>query len=315
MRLSVVIVTYNSASFIKDCIASILNKKLRCEYEIIVVDNNSKDDTLNIIKDNFPGVKVIRNNKNYGFARAINQGIRMASGKYLLLLNHDTKLLNNNIDAILDYMDGHLDVGLCGPGIENEDLKIICSYSLSKNFRQHRIEMLKDALYLKRLSGFLKQAFVPNKAPIEVGYVNGCAMFVRKSAIKSVGLLDERFFFCAEEVDWAFRFNQKGFKVIYYPALRILHYVGSKQQLTLWSILQYHKSHIKLFKKYNRKIGKYYISTIFCIWLATRFIISSLCLLFGIGNRALAKHRCVVYFKALIWHTSLQKINFNLDLR
>lgn len=317
MILSIIIVHYNSWPLIQDCLLSIQQHLFNLDYEIIVVDNNSSDGSEEKIKNHFPEVIFIRNDENLGFAKANNKAIKTAKGKYLFLLNPDTLILDNGINDVIHYMENNPEVGLIGPCIVDKNFNIIHSFSTSKNFKEHCKEMFEDAFYIQHLQMiFKKNHLAPSTSePFHVGFVNGSAMIIRKNALRKVGLLDERFFFCAEEVDWCFRFNQNRFKIVYHPVLKVLHYGGSGQDINLWSFLQYHKSHMKLFEKYQGIFGKQLMRIIFVAWILSRLFYSMISFLFRLKERKLIKKRLIVYLKALIWHFTLEKINFSMNIK
>ncbi|UCD84850.1 MAG: glycosyltransferase family 2 protein [Deltaproteobacteria bacterium] len=314
--VSVIVVNYNTWHYLRPCLESIKEHFKPISYEIIVVDNNSTDNSPQLIKDHYADINLIENNENKGFAKANNQAIRGAKGEYLFLLNSDTLILNSGLSEIINYLERNPEVGIIGPAIFNENDEFVNSFSVSRTLKQHQIEMLKDAFYVQRLRMvFSRNHHEPSLAPFQVGIVNGSAMIVRKSALATVGLLDERFFFCAEEVDWCFRFNEAGFKVMYYPDYKVRHYLRSGQGINLWLLLQYHKSNIKLFKKYQGHPGEYLARVIFIIWILSRSLYSLVSYLFLLRERGVIGRHLEIYLKALIWHFTLEGINFNEQIR
>jgi len=310
MDISVIIVNYNTWHYLKPCIESIKKNFIKVSYEIIVVDNASIDGSQQKIKKEFPDVILIENKENLGFAVANNKAIKMASGKYLFLLNADTIILNDKIKDLFDYMDNNNnEIAIAGPQQLNEEGMIIKSFSSSKDFNTHKKKMLLDALYINK---FLREAEI-NFAKIQkVGYLNGAALIIKKAVIKQIGLFDERFFFMAEEVDLGFRCHNHGYDIAYFPEFKILHYGSSGNGLFLWGLMQYHYSNFKLFEKYGSSKG--IARLIFLLWLFTRTIYSIASIII-FRETKLNIRRLIIYLRAIIWHLSLNTINFGINYK
>lgn len=292
----------------KPCIESIYTNFKDIRYEIIVVDNASVDGSTEKIKQFFPEIILIKNEQNLGFARANNIAIERSKGNYVFLLNADTLILNSEIKKALEYFDCNPETGMVGPQQQN-DRGPIAAFSMNKTFKEHKKQMLLDALYLNRLN--IKKR-VELETIQQVGYINGAAMLIRKDVFDKIGLFDERFFFMGEEVDFAFRCHQAGFQVVYFPFLKILHYGASGKGLTLWGLMQYHYSNFKLFEKYSS--SKAVVSFYFTIWLITRSIYSFISVVL-LKNAKANLYRLKIYFKALVWYFSFGKIKFAVQYR
>jgi len=307
--LSVIIINYNTWHFLKPCIESIHSNFKEITYEIIVVDNASTDGSKEKIKQFLPKVILIENEENLGFAKANNQAIKIAKGKYIFLLNVDTVILNNKIQDVIKYLDNNPKIGLLGIQQQNAELLPIFTFSYDENLVDYKSSLLRSAFYLTKLK---KQNAIAFNKILSVGYVNGAAVIVNKEILREIGFLDERFFFMAEEVDLAFRCHEHGYRVVYYPFLKVIHYGASGKGLTLWGLMQYHYSNFKLFEKYGS--SKVSAVIFFVIWLLTRSIYSLICIIF-FRETKVNFNRLKIYFKALTWHFSFGKLRFSIQYK
>lgn len=227
--VSVIIVNWNTRQLLLECLDSLLICGTDCRLEIILVDNGSEDGSVEAVKDRFPGVHVIANGTNLGFAKANNIGIRHASGRYLCLVNSDVKVRKGCIDALVHYMDANHGIGMAGPRILNPDLSIqdscrrfpslwtnlVVSIGLDKMFPDSRV------FYGEHMF------FFSHQQALDTDYIAGCFMLVRRETIDQVGLMDERFFIYQEEVDWCKRIWDGGWKVTFFPGAEAIHHHGA----------------------------------------------------------------------------------------
>jgi O-antigen biosynthesis protein len=228
MDLSIVIVSYNTGELLDACIASIISRPVRYLYEIIVVDNASCDGTQLLLKDKYPQVVLIENERNIGFARAINQGFNLASGEYYLMLNPDTVVTDDALDKLITYMDENPSVGICGPKNTGMDGKLqytcdffpniwdsFCSYAgLNHLFPGTRLFSRKQMLFW-------------DYADIrDVDKIMGCSLMIRSKIYKLLDGLDENYFMYFEETDLCYRCKKMGYRVVYFPMAMIIHLHG-----------------------------------------------------------------------------------------
>jgi GT2 family glycosyltransferase len=260
MDISFIIVNYNTKKLTLDCIQSIYQSKISCQFEIILVDNHSSDGTLDDVSIKYPSVKLISNKENFGFSKANNQGIKLSKGRYILLLNSDTIVKNGAIDTMVGFMDGHLDIGASGCKVVLPDgsLDKACHrgfptptasfYYISGLARRYP----KNAKYNSYHLGHLNMNEVH-----EIDCLVGAFMLVRREAISQVGLLDETFFMYGEDIDWCYRIKKAGWKIYYYPHVEIIHYKGASSRKKPFKIVyEFHRAmylfHRKHFaRKYN----------------------------------------------------------------
>jgi len=247
IALSIVIVNWNTKEFLLPCVRSIFRNEQRVGWEIIVVDNGSWDGSADEIRKTFPLVRVIENEKNLGFAKAVNQGLQKASGGYVLLLNPDTQVKGGAIERLVSFMDAHSDVGVAGAQLLNSDGSKQNSIA---NFPSLATELLNKSL----LRWFFPKKF-PGKessysGPVEVDSVIGACMMARRDAIKQVGLLDEDYFLFLEETDLCYRIKRAGWKVYHVPQAEIYHFQGkSAEAERKRARVEYFRSRYHFFKK------------------------------------------------------------------
>jgi N-acetylglucosaminyl-diphospho-decaprenol L-rhamnosyltransferase len=228
-RLSIIIVNWNTADLLRQCLDSFYREASESGIEIIVVDNASSDGSVTMVEEAFPEVVLICNPRNLGFARANNQALRVARGAYVLLLNSDTIIKQGGLwEAWLAFMDSHPYAGASGCRLIYPD----GSHQVGDaGFRPDPTTTCNYALFLTHLSpsrfNGLFLSYRKLSAPLEVDWVCGAALLVRASILDQVGLLDEKHFMYAEDVEWGCRIKSQGFAVYYLPHLEIIHLQGA----------------------------------------------------------------------------------------
>lgn len=229
MQLSIVIVSYNVRAFLEKCLLSVLQAAEGLETEIFVVDNNSVDDSVGLVRSKFPSVNLIANDRNLGFARANNQALRRATGRYVLLLNPDTVISEDTLRRCISFMDAHPAAGavgvrmLDGTGRMLPESKRGLPSPLSAFFKVTGINAL-----LPR-SNFFNRYYLGGMDPEAINKVEvltGAFMCLRKEVLDSVGLLDEDYFMYGEDIDLCYRILQAGKEIYYLPDTTIIHYKG-----------------------------------------------------------------------------------------
>ena len=252
MDLSIVILNYQTFELTKNTINSIFEYEYPFSYEVLLVDNASGDDSLSRLKDYFKdNVIFIESRENNGFAAGNNQALKIAKGKYQLLLNSDTIVWENTLESIYYYMEKHTDVGATGCRVllENGDLDKACKRSFPnvKNsfFRLFHIPTKsKDDNY--------NLDSLPDDGVYEIDCLTGAFMFIRKEALDEVGFLDETFFMYGEDIDLCFRIKQAGWKIVYYGKSKITHFKGAsskKQKSKL--IYEFYRAMYVYYKKHH----------------------------------------------------------------
>ncbi|MFN0213500.1 MAG: glycosyltransferase family 2 protein [Saprospiraceae bacterium] len=229
MRLSVIIVNYNVRHFLEQALGSVRRAMQGIEGEVWVVDNNSADDSVRMVRERFPEVKLIANKDNPGFAIANNQAIRQSSGEYVLLLNPDTLVEEDTLRKCLNFMDLHPDAGALGCKLLDGSGKFLPEskrgfptpwVAFCKTFGLSSLFQLSPVFNRYHLG------HLPENETNEVDVLAGCFMFMRKTALDKSGLFDEAFFMYGEDIDLSYRIQQAGFKNYYFPETKIIHYKG-----------------------------------------------------------------------------------------
>ncbi len=227
--VSIIIVNYNAGRLLKECIDSIYKESIATPFDVWVVDNNSQDDSITMIKEYFPQVNVIENKENVGFARANNQAIAKCTGDYILILNPDTLILQNAPEKIVNFMGENPTVGICGCKVLNEDgtLQLACRRSIpTPGVAFFRLTGLSKLFPNSKIMAKYNLTYLGPDQPHEVDAVSGAFLMIRRKVVDNIGKLDERFFMYGEELDWCFRAKKAGWKVMYYPNAKIIHYKG-----------------------------------------------------------------------------------------
>lgn len=227
--VSLVIVNWNTRALLLECVESIFAETLHSTLEVIVVDNGSVDGSPEALAERFPQVRLIRNQDNRGFSRANNQGLAVATGRYLCLVNSDIRALDGVIDRMREYLDRHPDIGALAPKTVGADLKLRRNCREDPTLRNEA----SQALYLDRLFPsvplFRGRTLYDYdyETPSDIQVLSGCFLMVPRRVWDTVGGLDERFFIYAEDADWCKRIRQSGLRVVYYPHAQAIHYGGS----------------------------------------------------------------------------------------
>jgi GT2 family glycosyltransferase len=286
MDISVVITSWNTKSLLLECVESILSETQVPSIEVIVVDNASTDGSPEAVEEKFSNVKVVRNERNLGFAKANNIGIKLSVGRYISLVNSDVRVLKGCFDRLYQYMEEYPAVGIAGPKMLNSDMTVqrtcrrfptlwstfCCAVGLDKVFPK------------SYTFGGEARFFYPDDEIGAVDVLTGCFWILRREAVKQVGLLNEAFFFYGEDLDWCKRFWSAGWKIVFFPNAQAIHYGGtsSSQAPTIFAIekekatLQYWKEHFSRFSK----------SILLCImWLHHIIRIINGCFLYFLNRR------------------------------
>ena len=253
IKLSIIIVSWNVCDQVKDCLHSIKSNPPGSGYEVIVVDNASTDNTVEIIKELFPDITVITNTSNRGFAAANNMGIKNSSGEYVLLLNPDTIVHKKAFDTLIEFMDKNQDAGACGPQLLNSDGTIQPSVRRFPTFRStfYFYTVFRFLGVFRRHYKDWRMKDFDHKSRQDVDQVMGAALMLRKSTMDQVGIMDEAFFMYYEEVDLCYRLRLAGWRIVFIPSAVITHLGGQsikqipaqKRMMTLKSLLTLLRKH------------------------------------------------------------------------
>ena len=239
--VSVIVVNYNVREFLEQALDSVDRASAGLSVETFVVDNNSVDGSVAMVRERFPDAQVIANEENVGFGRANNQAIRQARGRYLLILNPDTLLQEDTLRTFVDFMDAHPEAGSAGCRILNPDGTFAPESRRAfptPSVALYRMTGLSRLFPHSETFGRYNLTYLPVDEVCEVDALSGSCMLVRRDALyrpadpsgdgvgEGAGLFDEDFFMYGEDLDWCFRIQQAGWKIYYTPDTQIIHYKG-----------------------------------------------------------------------------------------
>lgn len=252
IAISVVIVSYN----VKDLVATCINTLYQflpshLSIEIILVDNNSKDNTVDFIKDKFPKVIVIHNNYNAGFPAANNQAFKIAKGKYIFMLNPDTEFLDDSLNKLYQKLQSDASITLIAPMLLNTDK----TRQLSVWRFQSIWSIFCETHYLRFLLGHKNYSDKDLLKPFEAECFSGAAILLKKEIINKIGDLDESMFWI-EDTEFCYRAYHAGFKLLYYPDAKLIHHVGQSAKTNYnISVSNQIYNKIKFFKKHHSTVS------------------------------------------------------------
>lgn len=297
MEYSIIIVNYNVTNLVINCINAIYRFfPGNLVFEIIVIDNNSSDGALDVIRKLFPAVRVIENKFNAGFPRANNQGFKISKGKYIFMLNPDTEIAGDDISGFLKYLNLHSEISAVCPMLINTD----GSHQLSIWKFPTLFSVVAEMLYLHKL---IRKKFYLNKdfnQPFLVESASGAALLFRRELIDEIGELNE-YLFWIEDVDFCYRMNKSGHKLMYYPHSKIIHHIGqSAKKNYKVSVSNQVFNKIKFFKVHHTG-GKVLLLMVFSFFY---------CLSKGLVFFILSPLSRVYFKKAIAyWYTSFRVFN------
>ena len=229
-KLSIIIISYNSEKYIGTCLESLKNCGV-VNYEIIVVDNNSEDKTAQIVQNykmTIDHIIFVQNKNNFGFAKACNQGVKMAKGKYILFLNPDTIVQPGALKILVNNIEKNPDIGVIGPMLLNPDRSL--QYSIGKyptivNIIADRIPIINKIFYTEQIR---HKAFYSYTR--EPDWICGAALMVRKSIFSAIGGFSQKYFMYGEDIDLCFNVKRSGYQIMYIPNAQIVHFNDGRNQ-------------------------------------------------------------------------------------
>lgn len=229
MDASVIIVSHDCRNVLRACLTSLYHHTRGVEWEVLVVDNASRDGTPEMVAAEFPPVRLLRRKDNPGFSAACNQGMREAQGEHLLLLNPDTELRENLLPPLIEYCRGHPEVGVIAPRLVNPDgnLQMSCRrYPTRLTALFNRTSLLTRLLPDNPFSARYLMSDWDHASIADVEWLSGACMLLTRRAFRVLGGFDERFSLSFEDVDLCRRAHGAGLRVVYYPFVTVMHHIG-----------------------------------------------------------------------------------------
>jgi len=278
MKLSIVIVNYNVKYFLEQCLHSVQKACEGLEAEVFVVDNNSVDGSVKMVREKFPDVHLIENKENCGFSKANNQAIRRSRGEFILLLNPDTIVEDDTLRKSVRFMDDHPDAG--GLGVKMVDGKGNFLPESKRSLPSPTVAFFKifglSALFPKsRLFGKYHLGYLDRDQVHSVDVLAGAFMMLRKKVLDEIGLLDEAFFMYGEDIDLSYRITQAGYRNYYFPETRIIHYKGeSTKKSSLNYVFMFYNAMIVFARKHFSKKNARSLSLLINLAIYLRAFIS-----------------------------------------
>ena len=252
MKLSVIIVSYNVRRFVEQCLDSVQKASEGIDTEVFVVDNDSADDTVEVIGSRYPWVHLIANGENLGFARANNIAIRQAQGEYVLLLNPDTIVAEPTLREAVNFMDAHPQAGGLGVRMHNADGTLA---------PESRRAIPTPWVSFCKMLGFSRRYYMSHLSwdePGRIEVISGAFCLLRRKGLDQIGLLDEDFFMYGEDIDLSFRLLKGGWENWYIPA-DIVHFKGeSTQKSTFRYVHVFYQAMLIFFRKHYSHLSVFY---------------------------------------------------------
>lgn len=282
--VTVMVVNWNTRDLLYDCLRSLEESAGDVSREVIVVDNNSSDGSVDMVREHFPEVKIIANDKNLGFAAANNQAIAISRGRYLLLLNSDTIVCDSAIEKTITYADQNPQAAIVGLRVINdpETVEMTCfkfpdllsvlfaSFGFEKMFKTNKF------FGRERMQWWQRDTYR------EVDVVSGMYMLVRREAVHENGVMDDSFFFYYEETDWCYRFAKAGWKCLFYPDAEVIHVGGGAQssaKAMVKMFVQQQKSCLIFMSKHKGPVKTFIARALLALGFGVRVVVWSIFIL------------------------------------
>jgi GT2 family glycosyltransferase len=277
--LGICILTRSSQDVIVDCLTSLYEQTKKLDMEIVVVDNDSQDDTVEEIRLGFPSVKLILNPENFGYARAVNQGLAALDARYYVLLNPDAIVLDNALERLAAFMDENPQAGICVPKVLNADgtLQYQCRRGEARPGEVFSYFLGLDRLFPNdpRFNGYLLR-HLDNDAVNEVKAVSGSCMFIRREVIMQIGGLDELYFAYQEDTDYCLEARAAGWKVYYVPLAQVIHLGGRGGSAVnpYFGVYHWHRSYFLYYRKRLAKDYPFWFHPLYYLVMFARMLVN-----------------------------------------
>jgi hypothetical protein len=301
MDVTIVVVNLNTKQLLSDALAALPEACGALAWEAIVVDNGSTDGSPALVRERFPHVQLIVNERNVGFAVANNQAFRQARGEFSLLLNSDTRATPGSIAALVDFLRSHPRAGIAGPRLLNADGTFQGSAANFPTPTREALLLLGDVARRLRGSTFPYHPLPADRAPRQVDWVSGACLLVRRAVIDHIGDLDTEYFMYTEEADWCCRARQAGWQTWWLLEPAVYHLNGATAQQTYSrKRRQIYGSKARFFRKfYGRTAVWVYAAAVWLTSLVKTLCWGGLSLVGPAGRRERAKLNVQSYLEVL----------------
>jgi GT2 family glycosyltransferase len=285
-EIGICIVTRDSREEVLACLVSLYEQRHNLTMDVVVVDNHSVDGTVEEIRTKFPSVRLILNNDNLGFSRAVNQGLRELNARYYLLLNPDTVILDQALQKLIEFMDGNLQAGICIPKVLNRDgtLQYQCRRGEGRPWETFAYFAGLARLFPndQRFTGYLLN-HLDNEKINEVKAVSGSCMMIRREVVEEIGGLDERYFAYQEDTDYCLQARAKGWKVFFVPLAQVIHYGGRGGSASnpYFGVYHWHLSYFLYYRKNLARDYPFWFHPFYYLAMFLKLIFSLVVLLFS----------------------------------
>jgi N-acetylglucosaminyl-diphospho-decaprenol L-rhamnosyltransferase len=296
--VSIIIVSWNVADLLAACLDSI--KSDGRNLEIIVVDSASSDNTVEMVQSRYPHVKLLAQSENVGFTRGNNIGLKVAQGRYLLLLNPDTEVIDDALSKLVAYMDAHPEVGIVGPHTLNTDGSTQSTKRRFPTFTLGFFESTWLQSYApKSMLDNFYAADVSDTAVADVDWVQGSCLMARREVYAQIGGLDEGYVMFSEELDWCKRAKDAGWRVVYLGEAQIIHHGGkSTEQVTARKHIHFQTSKLRYFHKHHGAIGAFVLRVFLLASYGSQILFEGAKSLIGL-KRDMRNERIRAYWQVL----------------
>ncbi|UCB51854.1 MAG: glycosyltransferase family 2 protein [Candidatus Zixiibacteriota bacterium] len=274
--LSIIIVNYNVRDLLRKCLKSIFSFQKDLSFEVMVIDNDSEDQSTRMLEEEFAGIALLENRRNLGFSTACNQGIERSRGRFVLLLNPDAEFTPGGVTEMVKFMDSHSEVGICGPKMTDSRGRVHFS---CRSFPSYLTAISSGQSVLNRLfpqnplSRKYLQKDLSRTEKIETDWVSGSCLLAKREVFEKIGPLDTRFFMYVEDVDLCYRAKKAGYSVYCLPNVTVIHHIAeSSRKRRMLMLVEHHRSMYRFHGKHYRP-HVFLKGIVFCgigirLWLA-----------------------------------------------
>lgn len=251
--LSVILVNLNDRAHLGRCLSSLQTSLESLETEVIIVDNNSEDGSREFVRSAFPWIGLIENRENVGYAKANNIGIKACNGLFVLLLNTDTVVPPEGLAVLLKEIKARPRCGAIGPALVHENRSFQVSFG-------RRVDFFSEFFQKLLFNPYFKMRPKHSRKIREAGWLSGACLLLRKTALEETGLFDENFFLYFEDIDLCRRLRRKGYDLLFFPEIEVVHVGGATTSPNKWlNRLEYRRSQAYFYRKNNSSLSNFFL--------------------------------------------------------